>query len=98
MTDSIWQDCLEGLEREVEPGQFETYIKPLHTAHKNGQHFLLAPNVYVEKKVRDAYLSQISDFFESRGHGVNLSVGTSLSATQIRAKQPRKNGQHHMPR
>ena len=90
MTDSIWQDCLEGLEREVEPGQFETYIKPLHSANKNGQHFLLAPNVYVEQKVRDAYLSQISDFFESRGQEVSLSVGTNLSATQTRAKQPRK--------
>ena len=90
MTDSIWQDCLEGLEREVEPGQFETYIKPLHSANKNGRHFLLAPNVYVEKKVRDAYLSQISEFFESRGQEINLSVGTNLSATQIRAKQPRK--------
>ena len=90
MTDSIWQDCLEGLEREVEPGQFETYIKPLHSANKNGQHFLLAPNVYVEQKVRDAYLSQISDFFESRGQEVSLSVGTNLSATQIRAKQPRQ--------
>ena len=92
MTNSIWQDCLEGLEREVEPGQFETYIKPLHSANKNGQHFLLAPNVYVEKKVRDTYLSQISEFFESRGQEVNLSVGTNLSTTQIRAKQPRKSG------
>ena len=92
MANSIWQDCLEGLEREVEPGQFETYIKPLHSANKNGQHFLLAPNVYVEKKVRDTYLSQISEFFESRGQEVNLSVGTNLSTTQIRAKQPRKSG------
>ena len=90
MTDSIWQDCLEGLEREVESGPFETYIKPLHSANKNGRHFLLAPNVYVEKKVRDTYLSQISEFFESRGQEINLSVGTNLSATQIRAKQPRK--------
>ncbi len=90
MTDSIWQDCLEGLERELEPGQFETYIKPLHSANKNGQHFLLAPNVYVEQKVRDTYLSQISEFFENRGQEINLSVGTNLSATQTRAKQPRK--------
>ena len=90
MIDSIWQDCLEGLKREIEAGQFETYIKPLHSANKNGQHFLLAPNVYVEKKVRDAYLSQISEFFESRGQEINLSVGTNLSATQIRAKQPKK--------
>ena len=92
MTSSIWQDCLEGLEREVEPGQFETYIKPLHSASKNGQHFLLAPNVYVEKKVRDAYLSQISEFFENRGQEISLSVGTNLSTTQNRAKQPRKTG------
>jgi chromosomal replication initiator protein len=92
MTDSIWQDCLEGLERELEPGQFETYIKPLHSANKNGQYFLLAPNVYVEKRVRDTYLSQISEFFESRGREINLSVGTNLSVTQIRAKQPRKTG------
>ncbi len=90
MTDLIWQECLEGLEKELEPGQFETYIKPLHSANKNGQHFLLAPNVYVEKKVRDTYLSQISEYFESRGQEINLSVGTNLSATQIRAKQPRK--------
>ena len=90
MIDSIWQDCLEGLKREIEAGQFETYIKPLHSANKNGQHFLLAPNVYVEKKVRDVYLSQISEFFESRGQEINLSVGTNLSATQIRAKQPKK--------
>ena len=33
---------------------------------------------------------QISEFFESRGQEINLSIGTSLSATQIRAKQPRK--------
>ena len=65
MTDSIWQDCLEGLERELEPGQFETYIKPLHSANKNGQHFLLAPNVYVEKKVRDAYLSRFQNFLRA---------------------------------
>ena len=90
MTDSIWQDCLEGLERELEPGQFETYIKPLHSASRNGRYLLLAPNVYVEKKVRDAYLSHISEFFKSRGQEINLSVGTNLSATQVRAKQPRR--------
>ncbi len=92
MTDSIWQDCLEELAREVEPDQFETYIKPLHSANKSGQHFLLAPNVYVERKVREAYLVQISEFFEKRGEEVNLSVGTNLAASQVRAKQPRKTG------
>ena len=92
MTDSIWQDCLEELAREVEPDQFETYIKPLHSANKSGQHFLLAPNVYVERKVREAYLVQISEFFEKRGEEVNLSVGTNLAASQIRARQPRKTG------
>ena len=92
MTDSIWQDCLEELAREVEPDQFETYIKPLHSANKSGQHFLLAPNVYVERKVREAYLLQISEFFEKRGEEVNLSVGTNLAASQVRAKQPRKTG------
>ena len=92
MKDLIWQDCLEGLAREIEPGQFETYIKPIHSASKNGQHFLLAPNVYVEKKVRESYLVQISEFFESRGQEVSLSVGTNLSSTQSRAKQPRRTG------
>ena len=90
MTDSIWQDCLERLEKELELGQFETYIKPLHSANKNGQHFLLAPNVYVEQRVRDDYLSQISEFFENRGQEINLSVGTNLSVTQTKAKPPRK--------
>ena len=49
----------------------EIYIKPLHSANKTAS-ILLAPNVYVEKKVRDTYLSQISEFFERRGQEINL--------------------------
>ena len=77
MTSSIWQQCLIQLELELGQQQFETYIRPLQANFNAGQLTLKAPNVYVEKHVRQSYLERISEFLDSVDDSapVELSVG-----------------------
>ena len=77
MTSSIWQQCLTQLELELGQQQFETYIRPLQANFNAGQLTLKAPNVYVEKHVRQSYLERISEFLDSVDDSapVELSVG-----------------------
>ena len=52
MAKTIWQKCLGQLESELANEQFDTYIRPLHAEYDDGRLTLLAPNIYVEEKVR----------------------------------------------
>ncbi len=65
------------LELELGQQQFETYIRPLQANFNAGQLTLKAPNVYVEKHVRQSYLERISEFLDSVDDSapVELSVG-----------------------
>ena len=65
MTSTIWQQCLAQLEVELGQQQFETYIRPLQANFDAGQLTLKAPNVYVEKHVRQSYLERIAEFLDS---------------------------------
>jgi chromosomal replication initiator protein len=77
VTSTIWQQCLAQLEVELGQQQFETYIRPLQANFDAGQLTLKAPNVYVEKHVRQSYLERIAEFLDSVDDiaPVELSVG-----------------------
>jgi chromosomal replication initiator protein len=79
---TIWQKCLGQLATELANEQFETYIRPLHAEYDNGRLTLLAPNIYVEEKVRATYLERINEYFDgATDHSVvNLSVGGVIEA------------------
>ena len=81
MTSTIWQQCLAQLEVELGQQQFETYIRPLQANFDAGQLTLKAPNVYVEKHVRQSYLERIAEFLDSVDAiaPVELSVGEFLN-------------------
>ena len=64
MAKTIWQKCLGQLESELANEQFDTYIRPLHAEYDDGRLTLLAPNIYVEEKVRSSYLDRISEYFD----------------------------------
>ena len=83
MTSTIWQQCLAQLEVELGQQQFETYIRPLQANFDAGQLTLKAPNVYVEKHVRQSYLERISEFLDSVEDiaPVELSVGEFVNAS-----------------
>ena len=88
MAKTIWQQCLGQLESELANEQFDTYIRPLHAEYDDGRLTLLAPNIYVEEKVRSSYLDRISEYFDgtTENSEVNLSVGGSIEARPLRVE------------
>ncbi|MBT3610707.1 MAG: chromosomal replication initiator protein DnaA [Gammaproteobacteria bacterium] len=88
MEKTIWQKCLGQLESELANEQFDTYIRPLHAEYDDGRLTLLAPNIYVEEKVRSSYLERISEYFDGAmdNSEVNLSVGGVKEAQPLRVE------------
>ena len=84
----MWQKCLGQLESELANEQFDTYIRPLHAEYDDGRLTLLAPNIYVEEKVRSSYLERISEYFDGAmdNSEVNLSVGGVKEAQPLRVE------------
>ncbi len=69
----IWNRCMEQLEGDLTPQQFNTWIRPLQAVEEEGVIRLLAPNRFVVDWIRSHYLDQIDEF-------VNRS---STSAPQV---------------
>ena len=88
MAKTIWQKCLGQLESELANEQFDTYIRPLHAEYDEGRLTLLAPNIYVEEKVRSSYLERISEYFDGAADKseVSLSVGGVKEAQPLRVE------------
>nr|WP_241085378.1 chromosomal replication initiator protein DnaA [Candidatus Vondammii sp. HM_W22] len=59
---NLWNKCINRLEGELSPQQFNTWIRPLQTVEENQFIRLYAPNQFVLNWVRDNYLSDITDF------------------------------------
>ena len=96
MNEAIWQECLGQLQNEISSDQFETYLRPLQVDVGNEKLTLLAPNIYVEEKVRSTYLTRINEYFERFGERkeVLLSVGGMREAQPLRA-EARSNVTHN---
>ena len=98
VNEAIWQQCLGQLQSETNGDQFETYLRPLQVDFSKGKLTLLAPNIYVEEKVRSTYLTRISEYFAalSEESDVLLSVGGMREAQPLRAepKQGLKHGEN----
>lgn len=81
MRASVWQHCLERLEEELLPQQFNTWIRPLQ-AHPDGDRLrLLAPNRYVRNEVQSAYFGRILELVAGLTNAVaqdlvSLEIGT----------------------
>lgn len=81
METSLWQKCVDHLEGELTPQQFNTWIRPLHAVEDGESLRLLAPNRFVLDWVNDRFLGQISQlvcsFKEGNPAQVTLEVGTA---------------------
>lgn len=71
---SDWNTCLERLERELEPDDFMTWIKPLRARIKDDALLLSAPNQHVVEAVRVNYLPQITELVEHFMPGLAVYV------------------------
>ena len=73
---SIWKSCLERLEGELTPQQFNTWIRPLQAIEEDNNIRLLAPNRFVLDWINEKYLDRISSLLEKEldGGSWNLVV------------------------
>jgi len=58
---SLWDQCLDRLEGELSPQQFNTWIRPLHFVLDNDAARLLAPNSFVLDLVNEQFISRINE-------------------------------------
>lgn len=64
MAQNIWQLCLQHLERELPPEDFNTFIRPLEVVNSKNKTRLVAPNSYIRDHISTHYLERIRDIFE----------------------------------
>lgn len=86
MAVSPWKYCLEKLEGELSPQQYNTWIRPLQPVEGDATIRLLAPNRFVMDWVNDQYLSLIKDLLNNNDSFSDVSVNIEVgSQTQSRA-------------
>ncbi|OOZ37552.1 chromosomal replication initiator protein DnaA [Solemya velesiana gill symbiont] len=80
----LWNKCVDRLEGELSPQQFNTWIRPLQTVEEGGCIRLLAPNQFVLNWVKNHYLNHINTFLTELASGnppsVILKIGTKAKA------------------
>ena len=88
---SIWESCLERLEGELTPQQFNTWIRPLQAIEDDNSLRLLAPNRFVLDWINEKYLDHIRGLLDKTldGNGCNLSIEVG-SHSGNGAKRPEK--------
>ncbi len=63
MVPTLWKKCLDRLEGELSPQQFNTWIRPLHAVEDGERLRLLAPNQFVRDWVNEHLAGRISEVF-----------------------------------
>jgi len=69
---SVWDKCLDRLEGELTPQQFNTWIRPLHAVQENQKLCLLAPNQFVMDWINDRFIKRISEIVSLLDHDGNI--------------------------
>ncbi|WP_228339798.1 chromosomal replication initiator protein DnaA [Marinobacter sp. F3R08] len=77
----MWHQCLEVLRDEFPAQQFNTWLRPLQSDHREGQLMLFAPNRFVMDWVNEKYLRRIEEVLKDLNGGqaprVNMKVGSA---------------------
>ncbi|WP_166268638.1 chromosomal replication initiator protein DnaA [Marinobacter caseinilyticus] len=87
MPQRIWHQCLEVLRDEFPAQQFNTWLRPLQSDHREGQLMLFAPNRFVMDWVNEKYLRRIEEVLKDLEGGqaprVNMTVGSAPKAGKL---------------
>lgn len=95
MPNSVWHQCLDVLRDEFPAQQFNTWLRPLQSDHRDGQLVLFAPNRFVMDWVNEKYLRRIEEVLKDLNGGqaprVNMKVGSAPreEAPVSRSRDPR---------
>jgi chromosomal replication initiator protein len=79
----FWRRCLERLEQELTPQQFNTWIRPLTASEEGSSLEVRAPNRFVLEWIRDKYGERINGLVNELSGGqlqeVVLVIGTATT-------------------
>ena len=82
MSLSVWDSCLEYLEKELPNQEFYTWIRPLQAHHTQDSLTLYAPNRFVLNWVKDNFLGKITQVIDFLTNGevptIRLEIGTHV--------------------
>jgi chromosomal replication initiator protein len=83
----LWHQCLEVLRDEFPAQQFNTWLRPLQSDHREGQLMLFAPNRFVMDWVNEKYLRRIEEVLKDLEGGqaprVGMKVGSAPSGAEL---------------
>jgi len=81
LPNSMWHQCLEVLRDEFPAQQFNTWLRPLQSDHRDGLLMLFAPNRFVMDWVNEKYLRRIEEVLKDLNGGqaprVQMKVGSA---------------------
>ncbi|MEX0952015.1 MAG: chromosomal replication initiator protein DnaA [Gammaproteobacteria bacterium] len=91
MSKSIWEYCQERLEGELNPQQFNTWIRPLQGVEDVNSLRLLAPNRFVLDWINEQYLSRLQQIIsdvKNDDFQIKLEVGSQVISVTTPASNP----------
>ncbi|VAW86507.1 Chromosomal replication initiator protein DnaA [hydrothermal vent metagenome] len=84
---SVWQKCLEQLQKQITAQQYNTWIRPLHAIESDSELQLLAPNRFVLERVKDNFIKEITDiiisFDGNTQFDIKLQIGSKVHPEEI---------------
>ena len=85
MPNNLWHQCLEVLRDEFPAQQFNTWLRPLQSDHREGQLMLFAPNRFVMDWVNEKYLRRIEEVLKDLEGGQAPRVGMKVGSAPTSA-------------
>ena len=86
MGPSLWNQCLDRLEGEFSPQQFNTWIRPLHAIEDGDSLRLLAPNHFVRDWVNEHLLNRLTEVLTRLQNGHAGSVIVQIGSKEFRCE------------
>ena len=83
MGPTLWNKCLDRLEGEFSPQQFNTWIRPLHAIEDGNSLRLLAPNHFVRDWVNEHLLNRLTEVLTRLQHGRASSVVVQIGSREF---------------
>jgi len=83
---TLWNRCLDRLEGEFSPQQFNTWIRPLHAIEDGDSLRLLAPNHFVRDWVNEHLLNRLTEVLARLQNGPAASVIVQIGSKEFSAE------------
>ena len=91
---NVWQQCLNILQEEYPPQQFNTWLRPLQAEANDNMLILLAPNRFVVDWVKKNFYSRIQELVCQISadviQSVSIEIGTKAAQAIVVTPQQRK--------